>query len=190
MPKRRSATLIPVSEDIIDDVATLAERVGKPIRKLVEEILSEGVKSYSYGVPISEAMREYIFFLEAKRLGFTLIPVSIINKLSMNHSNEWLRAGKLLASMLRAQGNANEEDIVKALKSIVMDASEVLLVKGKNDTSRITIVALSRNKNGIKALSELVKGVLTGLGFHVEKEEIDEGICTIEYTRKEYGEKT
>ncbi len=187
MPKRKSATLIPVSEDIIDDVAALAERVGKPIRKLVEEILSEGVKSYSYGIPISEAMREYVFFLEAKRLGFTLIPVSIINKLSNSHNEEWLRAGKLLASMLRAQGNTNEEDMVKALKSVAMDASEILLVKGKNDTNRITIVALSRNKNGIKALLELVKGVLIGLGFHVEKEEIDEGICTIEYTRKEHG---
>ena len=81
MPKRKGATLIPVSEEIIDEIASLAERVGKPIRKLVEEILNEGIKSYVYGVSLSQVVKEYMFLLEAKRLGFTLTPITILNKI-------------------------------------------------------------------------------------------------------------
>lgn len=185
MPKRKSATLIPVSEDIIDEVTALAERVGKPIRKLVEEILSEGVKSYTHGTPLSQVVKDYIFFLEAKRLGFTLIPITIINKVDNTDSikEEWIKAGKLLASMLRAQGMVSDESIVNSLKPIIMDASEILLTKDDNGNYKLTIVALGRTRNGIEALINLVKGLLSGLGFTILKEDIDEGIGVVEFRR-------
>ena len=185
MPKRKSATLIPVSEEIIDEIASLAERIGKPIRKLVEEILTEGVKSYAYGVSLSQVVKEYMFFLEAKRLGFTLIPITILNKMyrSDDIKDDWVKAGKLLASMLRAQGNTDTGNIVDTLKPIIMDASEILLTENNDGIYKLTIVALGRNKNGIRALIYLVRGLLSGLGFTILKETIDEGIGMVEFRR-------
>jgi len=185
LPKRKGATLIPVSEEIIDEIASLAERVGKPIRKLVEEILNEGIKSYVYGVSLSQVVKEYMFLLEAKRLGFTLTPITILNKIDElgNMKDDWVKAGKLLASMLRAQGNTGTENIVDTLKPIIMDASEILLTENSDGSYKLTIVALGRNKNGIRALIYLIRGLLLGLGFTILKETIDEGIGMVEFRR-------
>ncbi len=186
MPKRRGAKLIPVSEDIIDEIIALADRIGKPVRKIVEELLLEGTKAYTRGgVPLSQAINEYLLLLEVKRLGFTLTPVSILNKIDNSDDilkNEWFKAGKLIASMMRAQGVRSADDIVSYIKPVIMDAGEVLLSNNGTEYT-LTIVALARNKNGINALVTLVKGIIIGLGYNIRETKIDEGIGVIKFTK-------
>ncbi len=187
MPKKRGAKLIPVSEDIIDEIIALADRIGKPVRKIVEELLIEGTKVYTRGgIHISQAINEYLLLLEMKRLGFTLIPVSILNKVDNSNEelrSEWLKAGKLIASMMRAQGVKSVDSIVTYLKPVIMDAGEVLLTNNGPEYT-LTIVALARNKNGITALISLITGVISGLGYSVIEAKIDEGIGIVKFTEK------
>ena len=187
MPKKRGAKLIPVSEDVIDEIIALADRIGKPVRKIVEELLTEGTKIYTRGgIPISQAINEYLLLLEMKRLGFTLIPVSILNKVDNNDEelrSEWLKAGKLIASMMRAQGVKSVDSIVTYLKPVIMDAGEVLLTNNGTEYT-LTIVALARNKNGINALISLVTGVVLGLGYSVIETKIDEGIGIVKFAER------
>ncbi len=187
MPKKRGAKLIPVSEDVIDEIMALADRIGKPVRKIVEELLTEGTRVYTRGgIPLSQAINEYLLLLEMKRLGFTLVPVSILNKVDSNDNelkSEWLKAGKLIASMMRAQGVKSVDSIVKYLKPVIMDAGEILLTNNESEYT-LTIVALARNRNGINALISLVTGVILGLGYNVIETKIDEGIGIVKFVYK------
>ena len=185
MPKKRGAKLIPVSEDVIEEIIALADRIGKPVRKIVEELLLEGTKVYTRGgIPISQAISEYLLLLEVKRLGFTLTPVSILNKIDNSNDtlkNEWFKAGKLIASMMRAQGIRSADNIVSYVKPVIMDAGEILLSNNGAEYT-LTIVALARNKNGINALVTLVTGIIAGLGYNIKETKIDEGIGIIKFT--------
>ncbi len=187
MPKKRGAKLIPVSEDVIDEIIALADRIGKPVRKIVEELLLEGTKAYTRGgIPLSQAINEYLLLLEIKRLGFTLTPVSILNKIDNDNDilrNEWFKAGKLIASMMRAQGVKSADNIVSYIKPVIMDAGEVLLSSNGSEYT-LTIVALARNKNGINALIALVTGIVAGLGYSVKETKIDEGIGIVKFTKQ------
>jgi len=187
LPKKRGAKLIPVSEDVIDEIVALADRIGKPVRKIVEELLSEGTKVYTRGgMPISQAINEYLLLLEMKRLGFTLIPVSILNKIDNDNDelrNEWFKAGKLIASMMRAQGIRSAKDIISYLKPVVMDAGEILLSNNESEYT-LTIVALARNRNGVSALMTLISGVIVGLGYDIREVKIDEGLGILKFTEK------
>lgn len=186
MPKKRGAKLIPVSEDVIDEIVALADRIGKPVRKIVEELLLEGTKAYTRGgIPLSQAISEYLLLLEVKRLGFTLIPISILNKIDNGNSilkNEWFKAGKLIASMMRAHGIETVDNIMLYIKPVIMDAGEILLSNDGVEYT-LTIVALARNKNGINALVTLVSGVIVGLGYNIKETKIDEGIGVIKFTK-------
>ncbi|RLF05800.1 MAG: hypothetical protein DRJ60_05125 [Thermoprotei archaeon] len=185
MSSRRGARLVPISEDLVREVGLLAERTGKPIRVLIDEILSEALKVMSStDVRPEEAMREYVIIHELKRLGFTLIPLRLLNSILDNSESLelWREVGLLYGDVFRVKGKELEE-LKRLLRIMFLDASDVALSRN-GDVVELTIVSMGRSKAACHASKIMLEGFMEAQGYKLIDSKISEGIIVASFRRK------
>jgi len=185
LSNRRGARLVPISEDLLREIGLLAERTGKPIRVLIDEILREALRVVSStDVRPEEAMREYVIVHELKRLGFTLIPLKLLNMAldGLEGLEPWREVGLLYGEVFRAKGKGLEE-LKRALKVMFLDASDVDLSRS-GDTVELTVVSAGRSRRACEASKAMIEGIMEAQGYRLIGSRLGEGIIVASFRRR------
>lgn len=191
MSAKKGARLVPISEEILREITLLAERTGKPTRTLVNEILMEALKVVSRtDVRPEEAIMEYIAIYELKKLGFTLIPLRLLNSLldSSEDLKLWEEVGSMYGSVFKIKGG-DVEELRRCLKVMFLDASDIAISRS-DETLELSVISMGRSKRACEASKAVIKGFMEAQGYKLMNFKIGEGIVIASFRRQQSEEKS
>ncbi|MDI9619766.1 MAG: hypothetical protein QFX33_02990 [Candidatus Nezhaarchaeota archaeon] len=175
-----------MSEEIIRGLSILAERSGKSIRTMINELLSEALNVVSNtDVKPDEAMKEYVMLSELKKFGFTVMPVKILNKLLNNNESidleAWREVGSTYGNIFKVKGRGPEE-LRSLLRVMLMDASDIAL-SSKGEMMEVVAVCPGRSRNACEALKAMLSGFMEAQGYEPAGSKVVEGAVIASFRR-------
>uniref|UniRef100_A0A7J3ZKT6 Uncharacterized protein n=1 Tax=Fervidicoccus fontis TaxID=683846 RepID=A0A7J3ZKT6_9CREN len=187
---RKRAKLVPMRVDIIEKLRRASESLGIPFRDLVNKVADHGsnLLLLSNG-EIEKLEKEYKAMRELSRLGFTLIPVGLLNSLLEECSGESVfgeavKIGRNIAAVYTLANSISESDIKGLLSVLFPDASEIAM-KTEGKRIKIAVVVQGRARRTIELSVRIIDGFLRELGYTKEKEELAPGLAILHYVKEE-----
>jgi len=182
--------LVPISSDILERIWSVSEKIGKPGRVVLEEILDQGLKVYEKGFNLNKAVELFITSLELKRVGFTLVPSKLfyeaISKMSEEDfkslSEEMRRLGEWYGKILIVKYNGDFSRVEGMLKNMFWDASEVNIKRGSENVE-ITIISPEIPSRVLSLTINFIESLMTTLGYKLENSFVDLGIASLKFKR-------
>lgn len=185
-----SRKLVPISSEILERIWTLSERVGKPGRVVLEEILDDGLKVYEKGYRLDEAVELLLVSLELKRIGFTLVPrklfYNLLSKLSSEDfeslRGEMRKLGEWYGKVISIKYNGDFDKVKGMLKNMFWDATEVTVKSGSSNVE-VTIISPEMPKRMLDLTTDFIESLMKTLGFKLKGSIVDLGIIDLKFER-------
>lgn len=179
--------LVYVSKDIIDEITRITRRKGTFISKFVEESLNQAIKLEDMGYSIEEAAEAFEVIRALRVLGGVFTPQEVLECLAREtcRANEsllekWYEAGILYGKYLKEKFHDPLLKLRKFLEIVRWDLNEVNVKHDKN-LIKLVCVSVTHNHELTEALARFVEGVVTGLGYHVQKKEVMKSLILLEF---------
>ena len=186
---RKRAKLVPMRVEVIEKLRRASESLGIPFRELVNKVADHGsnLLLLSNG-EIEKLEKEYKAMRELSRLGFTLIPIGLLNSLLEGYSGESIfdeavKMGRNVGAVYTLTNSISESDLKGLLSILFPDASEIAM-KVESEKVKIAIVVHGRAKKTVELSVRIIDGFLEELGYVKEKEELASGLAILQYVRE------
>ncbi|MEM1537996.1 MAG: hypothetical protein QXK12_04360 [Candidatus Nezhaarchaeales archaeon] len=184
MPRR----LIPISEDVVNELIRVAEREGVPVRDLAEAMLKDALKGYRLMGGIGKALEEIEVLNEFKRAGGMMLPARVFYEILelMDEGSLFKLKGEVrkvfswYGSILKNRGSHGS--FKSSLLSILGVALWDMRLEVKVDGDVVKVLASSplQPAKATAIALEAVTSLLTSIGFNVLRTHIDEGVIVVE----------
>ena len=189
----RQRRLVPVREDIVEELAGIARRSGLTVAELVEAILSHAVRVLRGRDDVVGVLADSVVYADIARLGGVPVPVSGLARVLDGCRScvegvvgEASRLARLVALSARARGLDVDRGLPVVLRALLPGVA-VDVVEGDGGEWRV-IVAGSGVSGGLARYVEgVVRGVLEGFGCRVAGVEGGEGIIVVRFRIGEGG---
>lgn len=186
MASRGERRLVPIPVELIERLWSLSEKLGRPGRVLLEEIIDEGIKVYEEGNNLREAVKWHTVFIELKKAGFTALPSKIIYDVVYSLSDskfeelisEISRIGRWYGNLLKAKYSEDLELVRDIVSGIFWDATEVSL-KNEKDKVTLTLVSPTMPERIGDIAKVFVSSLMTPLGYNLESSIVDVGFVKL-----------
>ncbi len=173
---RKSVRLVPVPEDIIEKVVAVAEKTGKPLKKVVAEILDKGADMMLAGASLDEVKGVVLALKNVVKVGLALYPSSIVSSCNDDELFKTMHdVGRMCGAMIAARNDFSPDLLEGVLRLVFCDAARVA-VSNSPEGVRITLVAPTRNKKLCEAALKFIEGVMYELGYKTVHSEVSEGL--------------
>jgi len=190
LSERRERKLVPIPVDLLERLWSLSERVGRPSRVLLEEIINDGLKVYEDGKNLQEAVRKYIVFNELKKAGFIALPsrilYNLLEKLPQELYNELYdeagNLGRWYGNVLKAKYGGELGTVKDIIEGTFWDATEVRIEKESENLKIILISPAMPIKLG-KVAENFISSLLKSLGYNKLDSIVDTGFISIKFSR-------
>lgn len=190
MVQRRDKKLVYVPHDLLEEVAKASRSRGVTISRFIEEALAQAVRVTTAGYDLQQ-LGEYFEVMYAQRiLGGAFVPLGVLDYLTSvackegkeQLSNMWFESGKWHGKYLKERF----DDPVKALESFLeasrWDLSEVE-VKKLGATAKVRCVSTVLSEEATQLLAKFIEGIMQGIGYQTEKNDILKGMIVLEFKR-------
>jgi len=179
--------LIPISEELLDELVKVASSEGSSLRIIVEDIIKDAIKIFRLKGSLKSVVREVEVIEEVKRLGGYFVPAKVFYKILEKLGNEdfeeiiseIIRTSSWYGSVLKAKfGKENIKLLEDVLQSYFWD-SKVLV---RNSENKVSIILSSPNQTtrATYITKEALLALLKSMGFNVLSVESSEGVIFVE----------
>ncbi len=183
---KKSVKLVPMKTDDIERLYKICESTGIPFRILLSQLVNRG----SELVLLSNGKLDEVVVLfkalkNLSRLGFLLVPSTIMNKLASSNPeliSEMLRVGKAVGAVYAINGYNSIDELKGIVSMLFLDASQVS-VKEQEGRLKIAIAVPGRSIDSIKLSTSFLEGFLSELNYKKVREEINENIIILDYEK-------
>jgi hypothetical protein len=187
----RQRRLVPVREDIVEELAEIAKRSGLTVSELVEAILSHAVKVLRGRDDVVNVLVDSIVYADIARLGGVPVPLQgLIRMLNGcgegcgGFVGEAYRLARLVAMSTKARGVDLSRGIVTVLRAL-LPGQAIDIVEGDEGDWRVIVAGQSVAGAYASFVEEVVRGAVEGFGGNVEGVEREEGIVVVRFKLKE-----
>jgi len=179
--------LIPISEDLLNELVKVASSEGSSLRVIVEDIIKDAIKVFRLRGSLKEAVREIEVLEEVRRLGGYVVPARVFYEILENLSNdvyekivsEMKKTSSWYGSILKAKFGKNSVSILKSiLQNYFLDSK----VTVKNSEGKISLILSSphQTEKATHATRESLLALLKSMGLNVLNVESSEGVIVVE----------
>ena len=179
--------LVYVSEDLCEEAKKASRELGYSLIKFVESSVALGLSAAKLGYT-PERASEVLSALRAQRaLGGAFVPQGVLNLIA--EGPEELRKELLRASYEAGLAHGRylrekSQDPLQSLKTFLevtrWDLSEVE-VEQEGRTFKLRCVSTSHTARATELLTKFVEGLISGLGYQVQKVDWMRGIIIVEF---------
>lgn len=190
MSSRGERRLVPVPVELLERLWSLSEKLGRPGRALLEEIIGEGIRVYEEGNNLREAVRWHSVFLELRKAGFTALPSKVVYDLIQqlpddrfrNLMEEVGRIGKWYGNLLKAKYSEDLDLVRDIVSGVFWDATEVSL-RNEEDKVIITLISPTMPERVGELARNFTSSLLSSLGYDLESSIVDVGFVKLTLVR-------
>ncbi len=184
---KKSVKLVPMRSEDIERLQRVCESLGMPFRELISILANKGGEL----VLLSNGkLDEVIVLFKAlkgfSRLGFTLFPCSILNKVaeaSGDFVEEMKRLGKMIGAIYAMNEYASPEELRGVVSMVFLDASQVSL-RMEERKLRIAVAVPGRSEATIRLSISFLDGFLEELGYVKDNEDVNSGLVILDYVKR------
>lgn len=179
--------LIPISEELLNELVRVASSEGASLRVVVEEILKDAIKVFRLRGSLKEVVREIEVLEEVRRLGGYVVPAkvfySVLDKLSSEEFEELVsemrKTSSWYGSILKAKlGKGYMGSLKSILRSYFWDSKVTI----KNSEHSISIILSSphQTEKATYATKESLLALLKSMGLTILNVTSSEGVVVVE----------
>ena len=190
MPARGEKKLVPIPVELLERLWALSERLGRPGRVLLEEIIDDGLRVYENGGDLREAVRKHVVFSELKRAGFIALPsrvlYTMITQLSeslLQEVNEEMKnLGRWYGKVVLAKYGEDPEVVQDLIEGMFWDATEVR-VESRSEVTVITLISPTMSVRMGEIAESFISAFMESLGYVKGKSVVDVGFVNLQFIR-------
>jgi len=177
--------LIPVSEDLVDRIIRISEKLGVPFRDLLESLISSVLDIVEYDMDMARALEIIDALWDLIRISGVLLPreavYRIIDAVSDSELEEIMRilkhACRWYAELSRLKRGASLRDLKILLSAWFPDAS--IDIRSSPTGAKIVISSMNYSERVLCIVREVAVEFLRSLGYRVVSAESGEGIVSL-----------
>jgi len=183
----RRRRLVPVAEDIVEQLADIARRSGLTIPELAETILGQAVRVLRGRDDVAGVLADAVILADIARLGGSPVPLRGLGLLLDNVGEEEARRfieeatglARLVAVSARARGVDQVTGVVSVLRSLFPGAAVDLV---EDDRSARVVLASPLFVGRLLRLAEAsASAVVEGFGAELLGRETEPGLVVVKY---------
>jgi hypothetical protein len=181
----RQRRLVPVREDIVEELAEVARRSGLTVAELVEAILSHAVRVLRGRDDVVSVLADSVIYADIARLGGVPVPVQALARVldgcmgECNIVGEASRLARLVAMSARARGVDASKGVAAVLRSLL--PGQAVDVVEDDGEWRIIVAGQSVSGGFAGFVEGVVRGVVEGFGGSVLSVEHGDGIVVVRF---------
>ena len=187
MAKRR---LVPVREDLVEELSRIARRSGMTLVEFVEAVLGHAVRVLRGRDDVASVLGDAVVYADIARFGGVPVPLDALASLLGDGAGDGARLlaersaalARLVALSARARGVEAGRAAGMVIRSFFPGAA-VDLVEDEED-GRLRVIVASpalASSEGLAGLVEaVVRSVVEALGFRVESSRREPGLVVVE----------
>ncbi len=189
---KKKVKLVPMRVDDIERLYKVSESLGIPFREVVSFVARYGSKLMllSNG-ELDKIVQQYKAIHHLSRLGFTILPLPILNKILEDPNNdigrESMEIGKNLGAIYSINGNVTKDDIMGVLYALFPDSTQTS-VNVDEDRIKIGLVLQGRTRKLINLTLGILEGFFEELGYTTVTKEVTGGLVVLEFLKKKGDE--
>ncbi|OYT53357.1 MAG: hypothetical protein B6U76_08580 [Desulfurococcales archaeon ex4484_217_2] len=179
--------LIPISEELLDELVRVASSGGSSLRVIVEDILKDAIKVFRLRGSLKSVVREIEVLEEVKRLGGYIVPArvfySILDRLGDDDFekvvSEMKKTSSWYGSVLKAKfGRGGVNLLGDVLQTYFWDSK----VSIRNSGNKVSIILSSPHQTdkATYVTRESLLALLKSMGLNVLNVESSEGVIVVE----------
>ncbi len=194
MPRARK--LVPLPEDVVEELAVAARRMGLSLTEVLEIILRNTIHVVKTRDDVNGFLVEAVMRGDMHRLGGIMVPLKVLLRLLRSVSDEERERvlketadyARLIVRVTRARGFGGIQLLKLLLRTWI--PSSIIEVNYGDDGYQLIISSQSLEDEVYRRLLvDVVKAVVTELGMEVKELHTEPGVVTIRFiTRGVEGE--
>jgi len=187
-----SKKLVPVQQDLVDEVYDIAREEGKAPYEMINDVFSQAIRAHKMGTTLKEIVDSYELIQTERGSGSIIIGSDIlyymISKLYPTEKDKikemYFERGKWYGSYLSAKlfGGGGSDDplnqVLEMLKFSLWDVSSIDYKRKGNEVS-LSCIAPHLSAEGTELLTAYLKGVFKALKYEVKSESVNKGIIML-----------
>ncbi len=186
MPRRRR--LVPVSEDIVEQLAALARRSGLTIPELADTILGQAVRVLRSRDDVAGVLADAVVLADIARLGGSPVPLEALGRLLEAVGEDAYRgfvdeaAG--LARLVAVSARARGVDPLHGLSVVVRTfypGAAVDLVEEGDGWHRLVVASPLLRGRLLGLVERSLVSVVEGFGGEIAEKEAEEGLVALRF---------
>jgi len=186
MASVRGKKLISVSEDAIDQAATISRNEGVSLSKVVENSLLQAVKVNKLGYR-SDQIADFFEVLQANKvLGGLFVPSGVLDFMIekcgktgfVQLQTLWFESGQWNGKYLAEKFSNPVEAFGRFLELSRWDLNEVD-VKASGDSVKVRCVSTVMSLENTNLLAKFIEGAMNGIGYKIENVDLSKGMIIL-----------
>jgi len=179
--------LIPISEELLDELVRVASSEGSSLRVVVEEIIRDAIRVFRLKGSLKSVVREIEVLEEVKRLGGYIVPARVfyivLDRLGGDDFekvvSEMKRTSSWYGSVLKAKFGRGSVGLLESILQTYFWDSKVSV---RNSENKVSIVLSSPHQTGkaTYVTKESLLALLESMGLNVLNVESSEGVIVVE----------
>ncbi len=186
MPRRRR--LVPVSEEIVEQLAAIARRSGLTIPELADTILGQAVRVLRSRDDVAGVLADAVVLADIARLGGTPVPLEPLGRLleaaGEDAFREFAEEAAGLARLVAASARARGVEPLYGLGVVVRTfypGAAVDLVDDGGDGYRLVVASPAVRGRLLELLRRSLASIVEGFGGTVVEEEAGPGLVALRF---------
>ena len=182
MPRRR---LVPVSEEIVESLASVARRSGLSVPELADAILGQAVRVLRSRDDVAGVLADAVVLADVARLGGAPVPFQALARLLEAVGEDVFRGfveeaaglARLVAMSARARGVEPGHGLGVVLRTLYPGAAVDVLEDG--DGARVVVASPLLRGRMLRLVEEAARAAAEGFGYVVVEAEASPGLVAL-----------
>lgn len=189
---RKDKKFIAVRGDLIQKIMEIANRDGKTVFGLVNEIFEQAIRAEDMKVSLEEIIDFYTLIEIMKKAG-AIITTSDVQNYLINRLygiekesllEKWYVSGVWYGKYLATKFDDAVGIFKRIFEACLWDVTEANLTVKNDSAIELRCVAPSHTPENTELLAEFIKGVMNALNYKVTKQEFWKGIILMDLEKR------
>ena len=191
----KSKKLVPIPEDTLKKMASLASKYGEGTFSFIARTLEEAIPLLDRGVTVKDAKNLYILVETLKKTGVMIIPGELLQFLLSSLPSEVrdqafrvaYEVGEWFGKYILAKSGSSSDSLetFKELTPLYLwDASE-FLVNNEEGKLKVRYISPGQTYERTMLLASFLEGVVNAMGYKTVSKEVHRGIIVLDFSQKE-----
>ncbi len=191
----KSKKLVPIPEDILKRMASLASKHGEGTFSFIAKTLEEAASLLDMGISVRDAKNLYLLVETLKKTGAIVVPGELLQQLLSSLSStgkdralkaayemgEWF--GKYILAKTGSGGDSLEK-FRELMPLYLWDASE-FIVSNEERRLKVRYISPGQTLERTSLLASFLEGVVNAMGYKTVSKEVHRGIIALDFLRTE-----
>ena len=177
---------IPISESVLSIAVKVAERVGIPIRELIERVLAEVLRSMQYRSDILEVLALSDLMDDLRRIGGALLPFNIvklvIDQMDDATYNQLLNEIRRMASwygMLVKVKRGTDIDVIKLVLSVWFPDANISIASDEEGNNHLVVSSPNYSVRLTNLVLAVIEELCRSFGINIISTSLSQGVIKV-----------